>query len=152
MLGATSSRRWSRWPRSATAPCSKRPQWGVRSSGSRLLSREKPCVFPILNTSTSSNQSGDDVISSRSDIALSKIWHGGRGGYVTRDDVTIHRRNLSIGRSKRGWSLEVVDQEGGSTVWNETFSSDTEAYAEFHRTLEKEGIRSFAERPSGRAH
>jgi hypothetical protein len=73
-------------------------------------------------------------------------------GVVTREGITIRVQIYRLAGRNDGWSLEVVDQEGGSTVWNETFSSDTEAYAEFHRTLEKEGIRSFAERPSGRAH
>jgi len=34
----------------------------------------------------------------------------------------------------------VVDQEGASTVWEELFATDQEAYAEFQDTLEIEGI------------
>jgi hypothetical protein len=51
-----------------------------------------------------------------------------------------------------GWSLEVIDHEQASTVWDHLFATDEAAYAEFYRTLEAEGIRSFAERPPGRPH
>jgi hypothetical protein len=45
--------------------------------------------------------------------------------------------------------LEVVNHEGGSTVWDDRFATDKEAYAEFYRTLEVEGIRLFSEEPPG---
>jgi hypothetical protein len=51
-----------------------------------------------------------------------------------------------------GWSLEVIDQAGGSTVWGDTFATDQDAYDEFYRTSESEGIRTLAEPPSARAH
>jgi len=41
------------------------------------------------------------------------------------------------------WSLEVVSPDGASTVWNDTFPSDEAAYAEFERTIAKEGARAF---------
>ena len=73
-------------------------------------------------------------------------------GSVTRDGITIRVDIYRLAGRDEGWSLEVVDQDGGSTVWKATFSSDGDAYAEFYRTLEAEGIRSFVEQPSGRAH
>jgi hypothetical protein len=39
-----------------------------------------------------------------------------------------------------GWSLEVIDQEGASTVWDDLFATDHGAFAEFSQTLETEGI------------
>ena len=71
---------------------------------------------------------------------------------VTRDGITVRVEIYRLAGSNEGWSLEVVDQKGASTVWSELFAKDTDAYAEFYRTLETEGIRSFAEQPSGRAH
>jgi hypothetical protein len=71
---------------------------------------------------------------------------------ITRDGITVHVQIYRWAGSGDGWSLEVVDQDGGSTVWEETFLSDNEAYAEFCQTLEIEGICSFAERPSVRLH
>lgn len=41
------------------------------------------------------------------------------------------------------WSLEVVTADGASTVWQEQFASDEEAYAEFERTVSEEGIKTF---------
>jgi len=73
-------------------------------------------------------------------------------GSVTRDGITVRVEIYRLAGSGDGWSLEVVDQEGASTVWDKTFPDDKEAYAEFCRTLETEGIRSFAERPPGWPH
>jgi hypothetical protein len=39
----------------------------------------------------------------------------------------------------------VTDHEGGSTVWEDRFATDKEAYDEFHRVLETDGIQSFLE-------
>ena len=71
---------------------------------------------------------------------------------VTRDGITVRVGIYRLAGSGEGWSLEVIDQDGGSTVWDELFPNDQDAYAEFSRTLEAEGIRSFSERPSDRAH
>ncbi|MCA1408640.1 hypothetical protein I6F26_29940 [Ensifer sp. IC3342] len=43
------------------------------------------------------------------------------------------------------WTLEVVDQEGYSTVWDDLFASDREAFDEFLATIQRDGIRSFLE-------
>jgi hypothetical protein len=73
-------------------------------------------------------------------------------GDITRDGITVRVDIYRLTDEPRGWALEVIDQEGASTVWDETFLTDDEAYSEFYRTLEREGIRSFAERPPGRVH
>ena len=72
-------------------------------------------------------------------------------GSVTRDGITLIVQIYRMAGLEGEWSLEVIDQEGGSTVWSSTFSSDQEAQAEFGRALNSEGIGSFAERPIGRA-
>jgi hypothetical protein len=71
---------------------------------------------------------------------------------VARDGITVRVEIYRMAGTGEGWSMEVVDQEGASTVWEELFTTDQEAYAEFARTLEQEGIHSFAERPTGRPH
>ncbi len=43
------------------------------------------------------------------------------------------------------WSLEVVDQEGTSLVWQEPFETDTAALAEALRAIEEEGATLFQE-------
>ena len=43
---------------------------------------------------------------------------------------------------KSDWVLEVVDEDHNSTVWDEQFATEDDAYQEFQRTLEEEGIES----------
>ncbi len=69
-------------------------------------------------------------------------------GTVTRDGVSVSVEIYRLAQGDDGWSLEVVDQEGGSTVWDVRFATDKEAYAEFYRALEADGIRSFLEQPN----
>ena len=38
------------------------------------------------------------------------------------------------------WSLEVVDSEGTSIVWDDLFPTDEAAKAEFHRCVAEEGV------------
>jgi hypothetical protein len=73
-------------------------------------------------------------------------------GDVARDGITVRVEIYRMAGTNEGWSLEVVDQEGASTVWEDLFATDQEAYREFQRTLDVEGIHSFAERPKGRPH
>jgi len=73
-------------------------------------------------------------------------------GDVARDGITVRVEIYRLAERSEGWSLEVVDREGASTVWEVLFATDQEAYGEFQRTLEMEGIHSFAERPTGRPH
>lgn len=39
-----------------------------------------------------------------------------------------------------GWLLEVVDEYGNSTVWNDSFPTDAAALAEVKETILEEGI------------
>jgi hypothetical protein len=61
---------------------------------------------------------------------------------VTRDGLTVRVQIYRLKTGNDGWSLEVVDHEGASTVWDDLFATDHEALAEFYRTLEAEGIQS----------
>ena len=62
---------------------------------------------------------------------------------LTRDGIGIE---IQIYRDEQDpeWHLEVVeDQEGGSTVWDDTFPTDQEALDEALRTIEVDGITTF---------
>jgi hypothetical protein len=61
---------------------------------------------------------------------------------VTKDGLTVE---VSIVRleNETWWSLDVVDPSGTSIVWDDLFSSDEDAFAEFERTVAEEGIRTF---------
>lgn len=56
--------------------------------------------------------------------------------------VEIYRGNGS------DWYLEVVDQFGNSTVWDDQFTTDTAALAEVKSTIQEEGIDSLIGEPS----
>ncbi|EQB10736.1 MULTISPECIES: hypothetical protein [Sphingobium] len=45
--------------------------------------------------------------------------------------------------TERGWSLEVVNEHGTSTVWDDLFATDRDADAAFREVLAKEGFEAF---------
>ena len=47
------------------------------------------------------------------------------------------------GGAEGSWALEVIDDQGTSTAWDDTFPTEQDAYIEFQDTLQREGIRSF---------
>jgi hypothetical protein len=62
---------------------------------------------------------------------------------TTRGKITIDVQIYRIAGSSEGWSLEIIDDEGSSTVFDDLFATDVAAYAEFERTIMEEGIESF---------
>ncbi|MDG2513448.1 hypothetical protein P7B04_12145 [Sphingobium yanoikuyae] len=54
--------------------------------------------------------------------------------------LTINIVRLS---TERGWSLEVVNEHGTSTVWDDLFATDHDADAAFRNALAKEGVEAF---------
>lgn len=79
---------------------------------------------------------------------LREIEHSPLCGKVTRDGETVDVQIYRMADGDESWSLEVVDTEGGSTVWTRLFDTDKAAYAEFFTTLEREGIAWFRPAPS----
>ena len=57
----------------------------------------------------------------------------GEGTYV---DIQIYRSSDSE------WSLEVIDETGASTVWDDLFPTDQSALDEALQTIREDGIRS----------
>jgi hypothetical protein len=70
-------------------------------------------------------------------------------GIVSREGVSVRVEIYRLVEGDRSWTLEVIDPEGGSTVWDDRFATDQDAYDEFYRTLEVDGIRSFLEEQPG---
>jgi len=50
--------------------------------------------------------------------------------------------------AETGWILEVVNEQNTSTVWDDPFDTDEEAYAEFLSTVEDEGMGAFEDVPT----
>jgi hypothetical protein len=83
------------------------------------------------------------------------IWDG-EGAAVCRSGSLRRFISMQIYRiagAENRWSLEVVDEENTSTVWDETFEKDTDAYEESIHTLNREGILTFTQNePTGTRH
>jgi hypothetical protein len=59
---------------------------------------------------------------------------------VTKNNKTVKVEIYSSG--KNDWILEVVDEDLNSTLWDDQFATEDDAFQEFQRTLEEEGIES----------
>jgi len=46
------------------------------------------------------------------------------------------------------WILEVVDEFNNSTVWDDQFESDKEAFEEVEKVIKEEGIKALIGEPS----
>lgn len=58
----------------------------------------------------------------------------------TRDGITVEVKIYRLAGEGGGWSLEVVTPDGASTVWDDLFDTDSEAYRAFYLVVENEGI------------
>jgi uncharacterized protein len=63
-------------------------------------------------------------------------------GRFTQDGVSVEVVIVKLEGGSE-WTLEVVNSEGTSFVWDESFLDDHEAYAEFQRTVSEEGMDAF---------
>jgi hypothetical protein len=72
------------------------------------------------------------------------LIHSGLSRTVAKDGVTVEVSIVRLELESK-WSLEVVNAAGTSIVWDDLFSSDNEAYAEFERTVAEEGMRAFSD-------
>ena len=70
-------------------------------------------------------------------------------GEYTKDGVTVRLEIYRLPRWSEGWALEVINREGGATIWDGTFASDRDAYREFRTILATEGIGAFLGHPAG---
>ena len=67
-------------------------------------------------------------------MADPEIIKSRHSGTFTKDGVTVE---VCIYRlANTNWSLEVVDREGTSTVWDDEFATDDAAHAEFLSSVE----------------
>jgi hypothetical protein len=73
------------------------------------------------------------------------IVRSGLSGPITEQGITVDVRIYRL-EEQPGWSLDVVDSTGTSTVWDELFETDELAFTEFRRTVVEEGIGVFVDR------
>lgn len=70
-----------------------------------------------------------------------KVIDSKHSGFITRDGVTVELCIYRLEDTK--WTLEVVDNEGTSTVWDGEFDTDDDALVEFERTVLESGMLEF---------
>jgi hypothetical protein len=70
---------------------------------------------------------------------------------ITEAGVTIKVLIYRL-EKETAWALEVVDQLGGSTTWDQPFPSERDALDEVLATVAKEGIASFLPEPRTTIH
>ena len=58
----------------------------------------------------------------------------------SRTSIRVHIYRLE---RQSHWTLEVEDQQGGSTVWDDKFDTDEAALEEVMKVIETEGIETF---------
>ncbi|MEQ1752518.1 MAG: hypothetical protein ABL973_00125 [Micropepsaceae bacterium] len=56
-----------------------------------------------------------------------------------RDGITVEVSIIRLGNETE-WSLEVIDEAGTSTVWDDTFESETAAWTAFIKVIDEEGL------------
>ena len=69
----------------------------------------------------------------------------------TRDGITLEILIYRL-EDDPAWQLEVVDPEGGSTVWEDLFATEQDALNEAFQTIASEGITSFLRDPDRTIH
>ena len=73
------------------------------------------------------------------------IVKSGLSRTVKKDGITVEVSIIRL-EHETEWSLEVVNSEGASIVWDDLFSSDDEAFAEFERTVREEGLQAILDK------
>lgn len=68
-----------------------------------------------------------------------KIIRSPLSGKFTHDGISVDVEICRL-EHEAEWTLEVVDSEWASTVWDGTFPSDKAAYDQFISDVEREGL------------
>lgn len=66
----------------------------------------------------------------------------------TEDGITVDVQIYKL-EDGDGWSLELVDEENNSTVWEELFSTDEDAWHEFEAGVKEIGLAALLQAEEG---
>lgn len=58
---------------------------------------------------------------------------------VTSDGISVSVEIYRL-ETEKTWTLEVVDKDWNSTVWDDLFATDEAAYVEFEQALKEHGM------------
>jgi len=70
-----------------------------------------------------------------------KIIDSDRSGPFEKDGHTVEVLIYKL-EDMDGWTLEVVDEHDTSTVWDDVFATDEDAWLAFMKLIDEEGILS----------
>jgi hypothetical protein len=70
------------------------------------------------------------------------IVESGLSRTITLHGVTVEVKIYRLEHDPQ-WSLEVVNSEGTSIVWDDLFDTDEDAFVAFQLVVEEEGIETF---------
>ncbi|MBK5567855.1 hypothetical protein AB4Z34_27765 [Ensifer sp. 2YAB10] len=73
-------------------------------------------------------------------------------GQFSDDGVVVELRIYRPAGTNHDWVLEVIDEEGFSTTWEDPFPTDREAFEEFIATVQRDGIQAFTDEPPQTVH
>ena len=107
-------------------PCPLCPFWANRDRFTGELMGETDNV-------NASDQDSDDM----------QIIFSSHSQLVEQDGVTLDVQIYRIPVSD--WTLEVVNENKTSYVWDDEFDNDADAWAEFQRTLREDGLAAFTD-------
>jgi hypothetical protein len=71
---------------------------------------------------------------------------------ISQDGITVQVGIYRLKDSNDGWTLEVVDEDDNSLIWEDTFATEIDAWNEFQRALDDEGIAQLIGPPDGSVH
>ena len=75
-----------------------------------------------------------------------ELVYADRNGSLTRDGITV---DISVYKlaSDPEWVLEVVNANGTSIIWEETFATADAAFIAFDEAVEEDGMETFLDDP-----
>ena len=103
-----------------------------------------PCAAPRALPSLFCRQHGYDVVMAAPKQTLE---YSDFSGEFIEDDVVVRIAIYRAAGSADGWTLEVIDHTGASSVWDDAFETDQAAYEEFLATVQRDGIETFLDEP-----
>ena len=108
--------------------CASRAQQLAAPRGHSGLARRPPNAYCAVTVPIASS-----IVSEDPEIIMSP-----RNGRFSRDGITVEVYICRLEHTQ--WSLEVVDEDNNSIVWDDEFETDDAAYEEFMRSVETEGL------------
>ena len=113
-------------------------------AGSAFYSSRNSVLASNLRTFIEMADNAEVAITFKKKMADPNLVHSGLSQRIT---VEGHEFSIEIYSLEHevAWSLEVVDDEGTSTVWDDLFDTDQAALDEVLKAVEKEGRGAFRE-------